>query len=81
MAAGAEDCDDANTDPGDGCSASCQLEAGYTCPVPGQPCLPGALAWAVRAWLCSAVLLCLHNRWGPFVGAAVLSVLWAAQCW
>jgi len=28
---GAEDCDDGNPAPGDGCSASCQVEAGYTC--------------------------------------------------
>ena len=26
-----EECDDGNTDDGDGCSASCQVESGYTC--------------------------------------------------
>jgi fibro-slime domain-containing protein len=34
-----EACDDGNTKPGDGCSADCQLEPNYICPVPGQPCV------------------------------------------
>jgi fibro-slime domain-containing protein len=29
--AGAEQCDDANTNPGDGCSAGCTLEPGFAC--------------------------------------------------
>ena len=39
-----EECDDGNTVDGDGCSSSCQiarsleLEAGYVCPIPGEPC-------------------------------------------
>jgi cysteine-rich repeat protein len=33
-----EGCDDGNTTSGDGCSQSCQLEANYSCPTPGQPC-------------------------------------------
>ncbi|HEY4014849.1 MAG TPA: DUF4215 domain-containing protein [Polyangiaceae bacterium] len=36
--AGTEQCDDGNTVSGDGCSSSCQLEPGWTCPTPGQPC-------------------------------------------
>ena len=28
---GAEQCDDGNTSPGDGCDGSCQLECGYSC--------------------------------------------------
>jgi len=28
---GTEGCDDGNTDPGDGCHASCQIESGWTC--------------------------------------------------
>ncbi len=35
-----ETCDDGNRVSGDGCSASCQLEEGWTCPTPGAPCLP-----------------------------------------
>jgi cysteine-rich repeat protein len=35
--AGGEPCDDGNTRSGDGCSASCQIEAGYTCT--GSPSL------------------------------------------
>jgi fibro-slime domain-containing protein len=31
-------CDDGNTVSGDGCSSTCQLEPGSSCPTPGQPC-------------------------------------------
>lgn len=34
-----ETCDDGNTSPGDGCSASCQIEVGYTCD-PFHSCAP-----------------------------------------
>jgi fibro-slime domain-containing protein len=34
-----EQCDDGNTTPGDGCSATCQLEPNYVCPDPGQACM------------------------------------------
>jgi len=34
----AEGCDDGNTDSGDGCSASCQIEANWECPEEGKPC-------------------------------------------
>ena len=33
-----EFCDDGNTTAGDGCSATCTLETGYTCPTPGTKC-------------------------------------------
>jgi len=33
-----EQCDDGNRNPGDGCTALCQVLAGWTCPVPGMPC-------------------------------------------
>ncbi|MBN1609151.1 MAG: DUF4215 domain-containing protein [Polyangiaceae bacterium] len=33
-----EACDDGNTADGDGCSATCQIESGYVCTEPGQPC-------------------------------------------
>lgn len=33
-----EICDDGNTQSGDGCSATCELEDNYTCPVVGAPC-------------------------------------------
>src|SRR5262245_22157629 len=33
-----EECDDGNADSGDGCDAQCQLEAGFSCPVPGSAC-------------------------------------------
>ena len=36
----AEQCDDFNHFDGDGCSSSCQIEPGYTCPDVGQPCQP-----------------------------------------
>ncbi len=40
-----EQCDDANTfdggaSGGDGCTADCRLEPGWTCPTPGQSCVP-----------------------------------------
>src|SRR5262249_36756068 len=34
-----EQCDDFNAASGDGCSASCQLEAGFVCPTIGAPCI------------------------------------------
>jgi fibro-slime domain-containing protein len=34
-----EQCDDGNSVPGDGCSGTCQIEPGYTCPTPGRPCV------------------------------------------
>ncbi len=34
-----EACDDKNQTSGDGCSSpACQVETGFTCPIPGQPC-------------------------------------------
>jgi len=33
-----EQCDDGNVTSGDGCSTICQLEDGWSCPTPGQPC-------------------------------------------
>jgi fibro-slime domain-containing protein len=33
-----EQCDDGNTNSGDGCNKLCQLEANYLCKDPGQPC-------------------------------------------
>ncbi|CEM31599.1 unnamed protein product [Vitrella brassicaformis CCMP3155] len=37
---GSETCDDGNDMGGDGCSATCQTESGYTCPTPGEICEP-----------------------------------------
>ncbi len=34
----AEECDDHNTVSGDGCSATCVMEVGYSCPTAGQLC-------------------------------------------
>ena len=34
-----EQCDDGNTENGDGCSRICQIENNYECPTPGQPCI------------------------------------------
>ncbi|MBX3189715.1 MAG: DUF4215 domain-containing protein [Labilithrix sp.] len=36
---GAETCDDGNATPGDGCSATCQLEPGWNCPTVGAACV------------------------------------------
>jgi cysteine-rich repeat protein len=33
-----EQCDDGNTNNGDGCNSFCQIEANYECPNAGQPC-------------------------------------------
>jgi fibro-slime domain-containing protein len=35
---GNETCDDGNTLSGDGCSSTCAVEPGWTCPTPGKPC-------------------------------------------
>src|SRR6185436_14967163 len=34
-----EVCDDSNAESGDGCTATCQVEATYACPTPGLPCV------------------------------------------
>ena len=34
-----EQCDDGNTISGDGCSSTCQIEPGYSCPIVGQQCI------------------------------------------
>ena len=33
-----EQCDDGNRMSGDGCTQTCAVEAGWTCPTPGSPC-------------------------------------------
>jgi len=33
-----ETCDDGNTDAGDGCTAACQVEPGWTCSLPVSAC-------------------------------------------
>jgi fibro-slime domain-containing protein len=38
-----EQCDDGNTVGGDGCTPLCQIEKGWTCPTPGQPCVRDAV--------------------------------------
>jgi fibro-slime domain-containing protein len=35
---GTEQCDDGNTNSGDGCSSTCQVEPGFNCPTPGAAC-------------------------------------------
>ncbi|HIG40281.1 MAG TPA: DUF4215 domain-containing protein [Gammaproteobacteria bacterium] len=37
---GPETCDDGNTNNDDGCSSTCLIETGFTCPTPGSPCEP-----------------------------------------
>ena len=34
-----EECDDGNTNSGEGCSATCRLETDWACPNTGQPCI------------------------------------------
>src|SRR6187402_49850 len=46
-----EECDDKNETDGDGCSATCVLEAGYVCPVPGAMCRAAACGDGVLAGL------------------------------
>lgn len=36
---GSEACDDGNKVNGDGCTSTCTIEKGFTCPTPGKPCL------------------------------------------
>ncbi len=38
IVSGTEQCDDGNTTSGDGCSSTCQVEPGWTCPTPGAAC-------------------------------------------
>jgi fibro-slime domain-containing protein len=46
-----EECDDKNTTAGDGCSATCAVEAGYLCPVPGAMCRAAACGDGMLAGL------------------------------
>ena len=43
-----EDCDDGNTSPGDGCSATCTIVDGWACPTPGSGCLQKVCGDGVR---------------------------------
>lgn len=45
-----EECDDGQATPmsGDGCDEQCQLEVGYFCPTPGQPCVQQVCGDGVR---------------------------------
>jgi cysteine-rich repeat protein len=38
-----EQCDDGNTRAGDGCTSSCAIEPGFSCPTPGQPCVVASM--------------------------------------
>jgi len=38
-----EGCDDGNSSGGDGCSRTCQVEDGFTCPEFGKPCIKSAI--------------------------------------
>jgi fibro-slime domain-containing protein len=51
LQAAGEECDDKNTTAGDGCSATCTVEPGYICPVPGAMCRAAACGDGVLAGL------------------------------
>ena len=53
-----EGCDDGNTTAGDGCSATCALEKGWTCPTVGSPCI---CATGFTGTGCAA---CAAGYWG-----------------
>lgn len=40
-----EECDDSNTNNGDGCSAVCTAESGFECPEEGEACVPLPPGW------------------------------------
>lgn len=46
-----EECDDKNRTDGDGCSALCTVELGYSCPVPGAMCRAAACGDGLLAGL------------------------------
>jgi cysteine-rich repeat protein len=45
-----EACDDGNTASGDGCSASCTIESGYSCRQAGVPCKLAVCGDGVQDW-------------------------------
>jgi cysteine-rich repeat protein len=46
-----EQCDDANTASGDGCSEACEVEPNYVCDSPGTPCRIPACGDGFRDWV------------------------------
>src|SRR5690554_43152 len=46
---GNETCDDGNQRNGDGCDFACQVEPGYQCSVPGEPCVAAGCGDGIRA--------------------------------
>ncbi|MBS2013914.1 MAG: fibro-slime domain-containing protein [Deltaproteobacteria bacterium] len=46
-----EDCDDGNTNNGDGCTSLCKLEPNFQCLTPGSPCTPAVCGNGVREGL------------------------------
>lgn len=71
-----ETCDDGNLVDGDGCSSTCQIEPGWTCSQPGNPCsrisaqnkednlmiIAGATGSGVLVLLCFVLLLLLLRK-------------------
>jgi cysteine-rich repeat protein len=73
---GAEQCDDGDAVPGDGCSGTCTIEPGYDCQVAGQPCVPlapGAGGAAGAPAVCTSGEEPYVPRYGGVEGTCVLS--------
>lgn len=49
VVSGNEACDDGNTDSGDGCDSSCQIETGWACPDAGEACEAASCGDAIIA--------------------------------
>jgi len=64
---GLEQCDDGNTDPGDGCDASCEIEEGWTCDGAPSVCEEEEAPAEPASWIEYAAEI--------FFGAAILLIV------
>lgn len=82
LVAPGEECDDGNAVDGDGCAASCQVEVGFVCGAPGEPCdvtvcgdgiIAGAEVCDEGANNGPGYAQCNYDcTWGPFCGDGVV---------
>ena len=66
--ANGEFCDDGNVTAGDGCGATCRVEAGYSCPQAGMACLLADVA-ATAGWRWPTGSSATTATWSPATAA------------
>ena len=58
-----EQCDDGNTESGDGCTSSCVVEDNFVCPIPGEACCFGGGGRLMDRFQSSMGVVCRDGFW------------------